>query len=124
MELAIILILHEKKTDGSTYNHGGTDYPAPNGHPITMKNIGIPLTVKNVVLRHPKAGNNVELEGNLNGHKIEMRILHMADGSIKVKNGQVVNPCDIIGGVGNTGNVRGKNGGYHMHLETKIDDTL
>lgn len=111
-----------KRADGTTYNHGGTDYPAPKGTHITMEYVGTPMTVKNVVTGHPKAGNYVELEGNLSGHKIEMRILHMDNGSIKVQKGQTVNYGDLIGGVGNTGNSHGKNGGYHMHLETKIDD--
>ena len=79
-----------KRADGTTYNHGGTDYPAPKGHPITMQYVGTPMTVKNVVTGHPKAGNYVELEGNLSGHKIEMRILHMDNGSIKVQKGQTV----------------------------------
>ena len=30
---------------------------------------------------------------------------------------------DVIGYVGNTGDVRGANGGYHLHLELRINGT-
>ena len=109
------------RKDGTKYNHTGTDYPAKNGTPILVPDAGTTLTVKDVVKGHAGYGNYVDLEGNLNGHIVWLRIGHMANNSIKVQKGQQVLAGDVIGGVGNTGNVRGKNGGYHMHLETKID---
>ena len=45
----------------------------------------------------------------------------MGDNTIKVKVGQTLSQGALIGGVGNTGNARGKNGGYHLHIETSID---
>ena len=107
--------------DGTKYNHTGTDYPAKKGTPILVPDAGTRLTVADVVKGHAGYGNYVDLEGNLNGHKIWFRIGHMDNGSIRVQKGQEVLAGDVIGGVGNTGNIRGKNGGYHMHLEAKID---
>ena len=41
--------------------------------------------------------------------------------SFCVSTGSVVSKGQLIGYVGNTGDVRGKNGGYHLHLELRID---
>lgn len=35
----------------------------------------------------------------------------------------MVHKGDVIGYVGNTGDVRGANGGYHLHLELRINGT-
>ena len=56
----------------------------------------------------------------MNGHKVELIIAHMQDG-LNVREGDKVNAGDLIGLSGNSGNSRGKNGGYHMHLEVKVD---
>lgn len=48
----------------------------------------------------------------------------MKDGSINVKQGDRISFGQFIGQVGNTGNSRGKNGGYHLHVETAIDGRL
>ena len=48
----------------------------------------------------------------------------MGDGTVNVKQGQQLRYGDLIGKVGNTGNSRGKNGGYHLHIETRIDGVL
>ena len=40
-----------------------------------------------------------------------------------VSAGQTVHKGDVIGYVGNTGDVRGANGGYHLHLELRINGT-
>lgn len=109
------------RKDGTAYNHTGVDYPAAKGTPIMVPDAGTTLTVADVVNGNVGYGNYVDLEGNLNGHKIWFRIGHMDNNSIRVQKGQTVSAGDVIGGVGNTGNVRGKNGGYHMHLEAKID---
>lgn len=44
---------------------------------------------------------------------------HMA--SIAVSEGQTVTKGQVIGYVGNTGDVVGANGGYHLHLELRIN---
>ena len=41
--------------------------------------------------------------------------------SFCVSAGSSVSKGQLIGYVGNTGDVRGKNGGYHLHLELRID---
>lgn len=46
---------------------------------------------------------------------------HMS--SFCVSAGQMVHKGDVIGYVGNTGDVRGANGGYHLHLELRINGT-
>ena len=46
---------------------------------------------------------------------------HMS--SFCVSAGQTVHKGDVIGYVGNTGDVRGANGGYHLHLELRINGT-
>jgi hypothetical protein len=46
---------------------------------------------------------------------------HMS--SFCVSAGQTVHKGDVIGYVGNTGDVRGANGGYHLHVELRINGT-
>lgn len=43
---------------------------------------------------------------------------HMSE--LKVQKGDSVKITDVIGIEGNTGNVRGKNGGYHCHYEIRV----
>lgn len=40
---------------------------------------------------------------------------------IAVTQGQSVQKGDVIGYVGNTGDVYGVNGGYHLHLELRVN---
>ncbi len=114
------------KKDGTKYGHAGTDYPSPKGTPILLDDVGTLMTVTKVTNDPDGYGNYVDLEGVLtdeNGkqHKIGMRFAHMGNGTVKVARGQQLKFGDQIGAVGNTGNSRGKNGGYHLHLETTID---
>ena len=44
---------------------------------------------------------------------------HMS--SIAVAQGAAVQKGDLLGYVGNTGNVYGAGGGYHLHLELRVD---
>ena len=41
--------------------------------------------------------------------------------SITVAEGTAVQKGDLLGYVGNTGNVYGAGGGYHLHLELRVD---
>ena len=43
--------------------------------------------------------------------------------AVQISAGQTVHKGDVIGYVGNTGDVRGANGGYHLHLELRINGT-
>ena len=123
----------KKRSNGKI--HMGADYAVPGGSHILVPDVGTQLTVKSVGTdpRH-SYGNHVRLEGNLNGHTIEVLVAHMGNNSVKLQQGQKVNPGELIGLVGNTGNTsdksrngaittwyEGKNSGYHMHLETKLD---
>ena len=109
-----------KRKDGTPYKHKGTDYAVPSGTQILTPDVGTPLYVARIGKDPDGYGNYVVLEGNLHGHKIELLMGHMADG-IKLKRGDRLLAGNVIGLSGNTGNSRGKNGGYHMHLETKLD---
>ena len=108
------------KKDGSNYTHYGVDYASPNGTEILAPDVGAPLRVTRVHNDPNGYGNYVDLQGTLNGHTLEFRIAHMQDG-VNVNAGDTLRAGDLIGLSGNTGNSRGKNGGYHMHLEIKLD---
>ena len=108
------------KKDGSTYTHYGVDYLTPNGTEILVPDVGTPLTVTRVRNQPDGYGHYARLSGKVNGHRVEFTVAHMQPG-VNVKEGDVVNAGDLIGLSGNSGNSRGKNGGYHMHLECKID---
>lgn len=118
-----------KKANGTQYGHVGTDYPANKDTPIILDDVGSVMTVTRVANDPKGYGNYVDLEGTLTDnegkqHTIGMRFAHMGNGTVNVKRGQQVKYGDLIGKVGNTGNSRGKNGGYHLHLETRIDGKL
>ena len=125
--------------------HMGVDVAVKQGTPILVPDIGAPMTVKSVGTNpHHSYGNHVVLSGEITDrdgkhHTIEMVVAHMDNGSLNVKRGQKVYAGSLIGKVGNTGNTsdrskldkngnptitnwyEGKNSGYHLHLETKID---
>ena len=117
--------------------HNGIDVAAPEGTPIVSPDVGVPLTVFKTVTDSPSkgAGNYAVLHGTLSdGRKVEMTVGHMQNGSVMLKPGDVVNPGDLIGLVGNTGMTTdrskggkvtawypGKKSGHHMDLKIKID---
>ena len=117
--------------------HNGIDVAAPEGTPIVSPDVGVPLTVFKTVTGSPSkgAGNYAVLHGTLpDGRKVEMTIGHMKNGSVALKPGDVVNPGDLIGLVGNTGMTSdrakggkvtawypGKKSGHHTDLKIKID---
>lgn len=53
------------------------------------------------------------------GHRYDSLYAHMS--SIAVAQGAAVQKGDLLGYVGNTGNVYGAGGGYHLHLELRVD---
>ena len=118
-----------KKKDGISYGHAGVDYAMPKDHPIRMADVGTTMRVTKVANEPSGYGNYVEAQGELTGadgnkHTISIRWAHMGNGTVNVTKGQEIRFGDLIGKVGNTGNSRGKNGGYHLHLETRIDGKL
>lgn len=115
-----------KKKDGTPYNHAGVDYAMAKDTPIRLDDVGTTMKVLRVANDPDGYGNYVDIGGELTDkdgkkHTIGMRFAHMGNGTVAVTKGQTLNFGDIIGKVGNTGNSRGKNGGYHLHLETTID---
>ena len=118
-----------KRKNGTTYYHAGVDYAMPKNHPIRLANIGTTMRVTKIANDPKGYGNYVDAEGILtdkNGkkHTISFRWAHMGNNTINVTQGQEIRYGDLIGRVGNTGNSRGKNGGYHLHLEACIDGKL
>jgi len=102
-------------------HHNGTDIMAAEGTPVMSPGT---FTVSRVVNDQNGGGYgvNVTLSGkDANGNNVEMLFAHLQPGSVRVKQGQTVNPGDVLAGVGNTGRVRGKNGGYHLHFEVKVN---
>jgi murein DD-endopeptidase MepM/ murein hydrolase activator NlpD len=53
------------------------------------------------------------------GKDFEILYGHMS--GFAVASGDVVSAGQVIGYVGNTGNVIGANGGYHVHVETRLN---
>ena len=112
----------ERTLNSITKNHKGIDTLTPAGTPITapdfsgLKN----LTVKHTGYEAGGYGNNIDVEGDYLGHKISYKFAHLMDG-LQVQEGQKLEPGTLIAKTGNTGRVSGKNGGYHLHFEVKID---
>ena len=101
--------------DGS--GHNGTDLAAPGGTPLYAAADG----VVSLAAARPSYGNVVQLSHGTadDGRRYDTLYAHMQ--SFCVSAGSVVSKGQLIGYVGNTGDVRGKNGGYHLHLELRID---
>ena len=101
--------------DGS--GHNGTDLAAPGGTPLYAAADG----VVSLAAARPSYGNVVQISHGAadDGRRYDTLYAHMQ--SFCVSAGSVVSKGQLIGYVGNTGDVRGKNGGYHLHLELRID---
>lgn len=106
------------KSDGSQYNHAGTDYAMPEGTRILVhQDFGENFKVVRANT-DPKAstyGCFVEIEGTRNGKRVKYLMAHMKQGSINVAKGQEIKAGDYLGGVGNTGHSHGN----HLHLEIR-----
>lgn len=116
--------------------HNGIDVAVPEGTPIVSPDAGVPLTVTRVVTGSPSkgGGNTVTLSGTLpDGRAVSLTASHMQNGSIALKPGDVVQPGEVIGRVGNTGMTSdrqkggitawypGKKSGYHLDLKIKVN---
>ena len=101
--------------DGSP--HGGTDFPAAKGTPIYAVADGVVSAARAM----SSYGNCVQISHGTadDGNNYATLYAHMS--SIAVSEGQTVTKGQVIGYVGNTGDVSGKNGGYHLHLELRIN---
>lgn len=101
--------------DGS--HHNGTDFPAAGGTPIYAVADGVVSAARAM----PSYGNCVQISHGTadDGRNFATLYAHMS--SIAVSEGQSVTKGQVIGYVGNTGDVVGANGGYHLHLELRIN---
>lgn len=97
--------------------HRGTDFSAPNGTPIYAIASGV-ISAAGPVNSY---GNCVQVSHGTasDGNRYDSLYAHMS--SIAVSQGQHVEKGQVIGYVGNTGNVFGANGGYHLHLELRVN---
>lgn len=97
--------------------HRGTDFAAPNGTPIYAIADGI-ISAAGPVNSY---GNCVQVSHGTasDGNRYDSLYAHMS--RIAVNQEQTVQKGEVIGYVGNTGNVYGANGGYHLHLELRVN---
>lgn len=97
--------------------HRGTDFAAPGGTPIYAIADGVVSTARTM----NSYGNCVQVSHGTadDGHRYDSLYAHMS--SIAVAQGAAVQKGDLLGYVGNTGNVYGAGGGYHLHLELRVD---
>ena len=105
------------ETDYKGANHGATDFAAPGGTPIYAAAAG----VVSVATTHNSYGNYVQISHGTDsqGRRFDTLYAHMQSYCVAV--GQQVEKGQLIGYVGNTGDVVGKNGGYHLHLELRVN---
>lgn len=91
--------------------HGGIDIAGCRGAPIYSAADGVVVEER----FSSSWGNTVVV---YHGNGIYTRYAHMS--YINVSKGQNVNTSTVLGAVGNTGQVYGANGGYHLHLEVTV----
>ena len=97
--------------------HRGTDFAAPGGTPIYAVANGVVSAARTM----NSYGNCVQVSHGTadDGHRYDSLYAHMS--SITVAEGTAVQKGDLLGYVGNTGNVYGAGGGYHLLLELRVD---
>ena len=97
--------------------HRGTDFAAPGGTPIYAVANGVVSAARTM----NSYGNCVQVSHGTadDGHRYDSLYAHMS--SVTVAEGTAVQKGDLLGYVGNTGNVYGAGGGYHLHLELRVD---
>lgn len=97
--------------------HRGTDFAAPGGTPIYAIADGIVSAARAM----NSYGNCVQVSHGTadDGCRYDSLYAHMS--SIAVAEGTAVRRGDLLGYVGNTGNVYGAGGGYHLHLELRVN---
>lgn len=103
--------------------HKGLDIVAPAGTPVTAPQFE-GFTVTNVVTGKERsqtkgdAGNYVKMQKTVGGKKVEITYMHLGD--VGVKSGDVLQPGQVLGGVGNSGYTVG-NTGVHLDVRVKVD---
>ena len=99
--------------------HNGTDFPAAAGTPVYAVADGVVTAAST----RPSYGNCVQIDHGTADDGASYATLYAHLQSFTVSAGQSVRRGAVIGYVGNTGDVRGANGGYHLHLELRINGT-
>lgn len=114
--------------------HNGEDWAAPEGTSIVVPS-GLAEEFRVVKSGKSKGGGNtVTIEGKMpDGKTVSLQMSHMQNGSVALKNGDVVRPGALVGRVGNTGMTSdrqkggitawypGKKSGYHLDVKVKIN---
>jgi murein DD-endopeptidase MepM/ murein hydrolase activator NlpD len=90
------------------HSHQGQDIPAPTGTPVVAPRGGV---VKVVAFQKGGAGNYIVIHGE--GESLDFVFMHLRDGSILVKQGDLVATGEQIAQVGSTG----ESSGPHLHFE-------
>ncbi|CAN5293149.1 hypothetical protein BH09ACT2_BH09ACT2_21150 [soil metagenome] len=96
--------------------HEGVDFTPGSGVAIQAIADGV---VSKVEFDHGGLGNNVTIDHNINGQKVQSVYGHMLPGSVRVVVGQMVKVTDEVGQVGSTG----ASTGAHLHLEIHLNNT-
>ena len=103
-----------RKRNGRVWEfHGGIDMAAAYGMPVCAAADGVVVEA----LYHGGYGNTILLEHH---GVFKTRYAHLS--RLLVKKGQQVTAGQMIGRVGATGHVRGKNGGIHLHFEVYMNE--
>lgn len=99
------------------YAHWATDFAAPGGTPIYAAADGVVSTAAS----HSSYGNYVVISHGTadDGRTYDTLYAHMSSYTVRV--GASISKGELIGYVGNTGQVSGSGGGYHLHLELRIN---
>ena len=95
----------------------GLDISAPHGTKVQLPKIK-GTVVKVVADRKPRDGKDYGNHVIIEDGNVRYTLGHFD--KINVKEGDTVNPYDVIGTVGNTGQVYGATG-YHLHIDEVID---
>lgn len=94
-------------------NHQGLDFTPAAGTPIHVVAAGV---VSRVDQGSGALGYNVWVDHVIDGAPVTTVYAHMTAGSIAVHQGQRLNPGEVLGAVGSTGNSTGP----HMHFEVHV----
>ncbi|MFD5226669.1 M23 family metallopeptidase [Microbacterium sp. NPDC058342] len=97
--------------------HNGADMVAPAGTPIFAAAGGVVRTSSESYFGYGVA---VVIDSVVGGQRVSTLYGHMTNGTRAVQAGQVVQPGQFIGKVGNTG----RSYGAHLHFEVKVNGSL